>query len=83
MYCSNRGSEFSCDFDALFPLCIVLPFPKRHFPSPNIYTYKREVFVCLFVCYHLKPKLQDGSQPKIAMDLPLDPAEVLQKLFWW
>ncbi len=29
------------------------------------------MFVCLFVCYHLEPKLLDGSSPKLAWTSPL------------
>ena len=31
---------------------------------------KREVFVCLFVCLYLEPKLQEGFQPNLAWATP-------------
>ena len=37
LYRSCRGSELNCDFWRHFHSALFCAFPKRHFPSPNIY----------------------------------------------
>ena len=52
-------------------MCFSYVFEESIFRLFVIYIYKREVFFCLFVCYHLEPKLLDGSSPKLAWTSPL------------